>query len=624
MPAETIDARGHPVGWSTVDFDDRDWRGAVELGRHPTPPWTGTMRAQETRVVENEIAPVAVERLGPKRWVADFGEVYAGIPRVRLRGAAPGDEIVVTAGYRVREDGSAIGNARKTDLSYRYIPRGGEETVRPYWYLGFRYVQVDGSGGPHDAESIRLVVRHHDVDTTRSSFESSDATLDALWHLLKRSVKLGSQEQFIDTPTREQAQFSYDAYMTALAAMKLFGERDLGQQALREFAESQDRFFPTTGELNSVYPNGDGARAEPDWTQIFVVWLWDYYQETGDREMLADLFENAVRVGQWVKGTENPESGLVDLGNRPVWDYESGLVDWPDPYDYDMETTQRTVMSLNAYLDYWCLAEMAKELGRSEIEERFRGYAKQILEAAQSRLWDPDASAYADGLYADGTRSSHTSQQPNAMMLALGLVEGERRAGAMAAVKKAGYATSPLLVRYLIRAYGDHGEDEQLLDFLTNPKGRNWAYALADEGTFTYEAWEGRRRQRERSESHPFGALAGVIALQEYVLGVQRTGTAFSSFRVRPHTLGLRYARGTIPTQLGEVGVDWRVEEHGESTTFRMKLRIPVNASASVYVPRGARSDRNVGVDGVERRAEPAGNYLFLEGIGSGEHELVR
>ena len=391
---------------------------------------------------------------------------------------------------------------------------------------------------------------------------------------------------------------------------------------MREFAQSQPRFFASTGEVNSAYPNGDGRQPIPDLSQIFIIWLWEYYQETGDREMLEDLFGTALRVAQWVKTTENPASGLVDLGSDSIYAYKSGVVDWPDSYEYDMKTTQRTVMSLNAYLDYLYVARMARELGRDEVAQEYDRHAKAILSAVQQRLWDEEKHAYVDGLYADGSKSSRTSQQPNMMMLSLGLAQGERQRGAMAAVKRAWHATSPLLVWLLMRAYGEHDEDAALLEFLTNPEGRNWAYTLADGGTFTYEGWEGRRRPRERSESHPFAALGGVIALQEYVLGVKRAAPQFARLVVRPHTLGLRFARGTIPTQRGPVEVDWRVEE--KTGDFRMKVRLPVNVTTSVYVPRGEKPGLAVMLNGESREAKAAGRYLLLEEIGSGEYEFVR
>jgi alpha-L-rhamnosidase len=572
VPAEVIDGRLRGLG---------DWAPAVVLGAHPLP-----RRAQETALAEYEIAPVAVKKLGPSSYQADFGKVWAGTPKVTFRDGPRGTAVYVTAAYRLDADGMAEPWAQSSDMTYKYILAGGAETFRPYWYLGFRYLQIDNCPVAPD---IRLLVRHHRVDQSRSSFESSDETLNGIWELARRSVMLGSQEQFVDTPTREQAQFTYDAYVTGMSLLKIFGDKDLSQQGLREFAQSQVRFHSDTGKVNAVYPNGDGKRDIPDWTQSWIFWVWEYWLETGDRELLADLFDAVARAGEWVKRTENPKTGLVDLGNAPG--YESGIVDWPDRYEYDRTTTQRTVMSLNAWWDYRCVARLAESLGCQDLRARFEGYATAIQGAIEKLLWDPERKAYSDGLYAEGRRSPRTSQQGNAMAVALGFAQGERRRGALEASKRAGHATAPLLARFVVQAYGESGEDAALRDYLLNPApGRNWAHVLRDGGTFTYESWAGRHHGSEASESHPFGAYGALLALREYVLGIRVVEPQAARIEIHPRPLGLRWARGTFPTERGPVAVDWV----NEPSAFRLRVRVPPSSRATVWLP-GAAQPREVG-----------------------------
>jgi len=621
IPAESIDGRRHPSGWSLPGFNDLGWRAALEIGRHPTPPWTGVLISQETSLDEYEISPAGVTQIGPGHFVADFGKVYAGIPHLHFRDGQPGQTVNIKVDYRQRADGTLEGNAQNTRMDYKYILRGGTEDFRPYWYLAFRYLEVENAPPAFDGSSIRMIVRHNQVEREASSFECSDPTLNRIWDLVKRSLMLGSHEQFVDTPTREQGQFTYDAYQISIGAMKCFGERLLSRQGLREFAQSQTKFHQDTGKVNAVYPNGDGKRDIPDWTQSFVFWAWEYYLETGDRALMRELFDSLVRVGDYVKSTENKTTGLVDLGNDPG--YAGGITDWPERYGYDMKTSQRTVMSINAWLDYADLVQLGKELGAdAAVVTRFQKHADDIRAAIETRLWDERQQAYIDGLYADGTKSAHTSQQANAMMLALSLAREDRRPGAMAAVKRGGQTTGPILARYLVQAYGDADEDEALRDWLLNPKGNNFAYTLADGGTFTYEHWLGRNSRpdgRGASESHAYGANAGVLALQEYILGVKIAAPQAARLKIRPHKAGLAFARGHVPTQSGPVAVAWEAGRR-----FKMELTLPCNVQADVYVPRGEGQDAAVKVDGKMRQGEPAGRYLLLRGIGSGQHRFER
>ena len=621
IPAESLDGRRHPVGWNLPGYDDTGWQTAQEIGRHPTAPWTGTLIAQEPSLDEYEIRPTGITRIGPGHVVADFGKVFAGMPRIQFQGGQPGQTVKIKADYRTRQDGTVEGAAQNTRMDYSYTLRGGDEEFRPYWYLGFRYLEVEDAPPAFDGTTIRMIVRHNRVDRDVSSFESSNATLNQVWDLIKRSIMLGSHDQFVDTPTREQGQFTYDAYQISIGAMKSFGERLLSRQGLREFAQSQAKYHQDTGKVNAVYPNGDGKRDIPDWTQSFVFWAWEYYLETGDRELMRELFDSLVRVGQYLKSTENKTTGLVDLGNDPG--YAGGITDWPERYNYDMKTTQRTVMSINAWLGYQDLARLAKEPGSDQMEASlFQKYADDIRTSINTRLWDESQQAYIDGLNADGSKSAHASQQANAMMLALGLAPENRRAGAMAAVKRAGQSTGPILARYLVQAYGDADDDEALMDWLVNPKGRNFAYALADGGTFTYEHWLGRNSRPDgkgASESHAYGANAGVVALQEYILGVKIIAPQAARLQVRPHVAGLTFARGDIPTQSGRVSVSWQT-----GPGFKMDLTLPCNVRADVYVPKGGNPTAGVKVDGKTREGEIAGNYVRVRDIGSGAHRLER
>lgn len=549
-------------------------------------------------------------------------------------GGKPGTLIRIKADYRQQPDGTLKGYAQSTKMVFEYTLLGGDEVFEPFWYLGFRYLEVEAVTGPEAGQpafddcTIRMVVRHNKVDPERSSFECSDQMLSAVWELVKRSAMFGSQEHFVDTPTREQGQFVHDAYQTSLAAMKCFGERDLTQQGLREIAHSQDKWHTDTGKVNALYPIGEsaknpylGKRDIPDWTQGWVFWAYEYYQETGDRELINDIFDNLVRTGLYNKNSENKTTGLIDWGNDPG--YSSGIVDWPDRYGYDRTTTQRTVLSCFAYLDYLYIARLAAALGREAEARQFAGYATAIRAAVQRHLWNDQKAAYVDGLYADGSQSPSTSQQANMVPLVLGFADAKQAPGAMAAVKKAGYATSPMLVRFLIQAYGEYDQDEALLKFLTDPTGLNWAYIIADGGSFTYENWRGRLRKiSEDSESHPVGAYGGVIAVQNYILGVQPLAPQYARLQIRPHPAQLEYAKGTIPTQRGPIYVSWKNDP--PDAGFSLTTCLPCNVRANVYLPRGRADGTSITVNGKRRKAVANGDYLLIKDVGSGEHVFVR
>ncbi|HET9316347.1 MAG TPA: family 78 glycoside hydrolase catalytic domain [Vicinamibacteria bacterium] len=616
IPVETIDAREAPVGWTERGFDDSAWKPAVDLGPQPTAPWTGPLIAQETAIDEGRLAPVSVRTLGPGRVVADFGKVHAGRPRVVFPAGRAGTPVTVTTDYRTLPDGSLAGFAQSTKMDYGYVQRGGCEAFEPFGYLGFRYVQVDFPPRQTPPESITLIARWNRLPPEpHATFRSSDPTLDAVFDLAVHSARYGSQEHFVDTPTREQGQFTYDAYQISRAAMRAFGERDLTQRALREFAQSQVKFHADTGKVNAVYPNGDGKRDIPDWTQSWAMWAWEYFLETGDRELVADVFPQLVKTGEYVLSIENHATGLVDLGNDVG--YKSGIVDWPNRYGYDRTTTQRTVMTVNAVLVYGAIASVADALGRRDTAAVYRDAQRRSEMAILTRLWDPDQSAYIDGLNADGSRSPHASQQANAMLLATGLAPEGRVASMLATVRRAGFETSPVLSRFLVEAYGEHEQDDALYDFLLNPQGRNFAAILAQGGTFTWESWEGSAAKSENSESHAYAANAALEAIQRYVLGIDVIEPQAARVRIRPHFGPLAFAEGTVPTERGMVGNAWRVG----AGLPELDVTLPANVVADVYLPVPGRRAVLV-MDGRTLPTNRDGAHLVARDVLPGSHRF--
>lgn len=119
---------------------------------------------------------------------------------------------------------------------------------------------------------------------------------------------------------------------------------------------------------------------------------------------------------------------------------------------------------------------------------------------------------------------------------------------------------------------------------------------------------------------------------QNYVLGVTPTGPGFSSFDVRPVTVGggLSFARGVVPTPSGPITIEWTVEDVSSGSGLSLIVGVPAGTVGTVYMPvlgrdtRVTRDGREVwaldgGVrDGVgDVRVEGAYVVVVLEGGGT-------
>lgn len=592
---EYADGTAEPIGWDRPGFDPATsptpWSAAQVVGTHPAGVFTH-LQAQESELARRTVHPVKVTTLPSGSVVADFGVIIPAVPVVRFRDGAAGRVVPMTAGYLLNDDGTVSNSPddnQDTDLTYRYTERAGDQTFRAFTYEGFRYLQIDTPG--MRADDISAVVQHTSVPE-EARLRTSDRGVDAAFDLMMRSALYDSQEQFLDTPTREKGQFLGDSVDVSLATMTGFGERTLTRKAIREFIESQARYWPD-GRLNAVYPNGDGKRDIPDYTEMFPGWVWQYFLQSGDAGTLAAAYPAMKAVAGYVRTYVDPSTGLVTNLAGGTGAYLFGIVDWPNRYGYDTDTAARTTVNILAVDVLTATARAAQTLGRPSDEVTGpQQDAKALTDAVNSRLRRADGS-YTDGLKADGSQSAHASQIANAYAVAYGVAPPDARAAVTDYVAGLGLQMSPMTVHWLMMTLADR--PDQFVRRLTDADSIGWAKILAAGGTFTWESWEAP--ETGDSLSHGWGA-APVADILQTLLGVTVTAPGAAQVLIRPPAGGLTSASGSAPTQRGDVGVTW----HRSGSHLTLTVDVPVNVRAEVQVP----ATGQVRVDG-EGTAEFAG-----------------
>jgi alpha-L-rhamnosidase len=590
---EIIDGRQAPLGWSEPAYDDRSWSAPTVLGPVGTAPFTGLF-AQRTWIEEHPVSPVSVRTLPSGSVVVDFGKIYAARPLVTFHHGVDGRTITMHAGYLLDPDGqvSTTHGTQGTDLSFTYIQRDGTQEFDPYTFFGFRYLQIDGPGESISPDDVVARARHAAMpDVAPATFTSNVAMLDAVWELCTHSCLYASHEQFVDTPTRQKGQFTCDAANESQAIMRAYGDQNQSWQGLRDFARSQARFWPG-GQVSELYPSGTVKSTIPDFSELYVEWVWRYFEHTGDTATLAALYPVVENVADYVWAAVDPATGLITNIPGGGTTYRYGIVDWPPQmrYGYDMTTVARTTVNILGANVYNRAALMAEALGdpAGAVTQRARGTALTV--AVNARLRRPDG-VYVDGLEADGSQSTHASQQANALALAYGIVPATARGAVGAHTASLGIALGPDHGLELVRGLHAAGLDATIVRILTDPHGPGYAHIVASGGTFTWESWTPSDLEQD-SLSHGWGsgALAG---MHEALLGVSQpqvtaaagttpgAGPASTVVTVSPPSGGLSSAAGQLPTIAGPVKLEWS-RRRGR---LRLTLTLPPNAAAFLALP---------------------------------------
>jgi len=577
------------------------------------------LSGQESRVLSTMIPAVSLKTLSDGAVVADFGKVMSARPVVHFKTGIAGRTLDMLTGYRLLGDGhvsTATLATQGVDMSFRYTQAGGDETFRPFTHLGWRYLQIAAPGETLTVDSVQASIEHTDAPVARAAtFESSDATLNQVFALVQRSALYSGAYQFVDTPTREKGQFLNDAANISFATMSGYAERNLTRQALQQFASSQARFW-SDGRVNAVYPNGDGKRDIPDFTEMYACWAARYFQTTGDRTLLEKLYPTLVKVVDYVWAYQDAKSGLISNLAGGSGDYLYGIVDWPTRArdDYDMSTAARTTVNILAVEAARSVAALASALDKPAADaDKQTKRAQALVDAINSKLRRDDG-VYIDGLSSAGVASKHASQHASSYAVAFGVAPVADYPKLAEYVAGKGMKQGPMTAHWLLKALAEGDRVDDVVTRLTDAKGPGWGNVLSKGGTFTWETWEPTASE---SESHGWGSQA-LVDFVETLLGVRSSAPGFATLEIVIPRTSLASAKGTVPTQRGKVGVSW---QHADGGRLEVSLELPVNVAARVSLPLGEKANHSASGEGAPVLNRVEAKRVFYD-VGSGHSEF--
>jgi hypothetical protein len=116
--------------------------------------------------------------------------------------------------------------------------------------------------------------------------------------------------------------------------------------------------------------------------------------------------------------------------------------------------------------------------------------------------------------------------------------------------------------------------------------------------------------------SHAWGGTP-LIQMSSRILGVTPAAPGYKRIAIRPHLSGLQFARGVVPTAMGDVSVSWKNSVSG----FAIDVAIPENTSADIVLPELGFENPVLLIDG--KKSPPTyqpGATLTLTG---GTHSLA-
>lgn len=606
------DARREQPGWTAPGADlgetakrrDGSAVGWISAGIAPPPDLTTELvwRVAPPLKIVDAIAPVSVTQPRPGVWLFDFGQNFAGWPVLTVDGTVPaGTTIRLQPSESLAPDGTVDqtslmggGGTRGVDLFATYTTRGDRhgETWHPqFHYFGMQWVQVTGLPAGYTPTPDTITgLQLHATTPVAGEVQTSSDRINRIHRMAQYSFMSNIMSTFTDCPGREKLAYPADYEKTFGSLHRNFEFAAYLRTMERHLVEGQSRASSNIGNVAlkaPVYDFGYLGRFgdEINWGNGIVLVPWLLYETYGDTQTMARYYPQMQAFLNYIR-TQKAGTGA------DAFIVDAALADW-----VAADATSGRITGTWAYFQTADrLSRMAALTGHDADAAEYRALADQIKDAFNATFYNTALGRYttAGNLGTDGA-----TQAAQALALDEGLVPDSERPRVLDALVELinGYhpfgggphfSGGTIGLAPTIRALIDGRRDDVVWNVLQENTQPSYGFFLTPtpanpSGLTTMpEQWDIQNSKNHMILAHIdewfHSALAGIRQ--------PRGAAGYRRLVIDPRVVGdLSHVEGSYLTPYGEVASAWVRKEH----TFQLKVKIPSNTAAEVWVPTGGR-----------------------------------
>ncbi len=572
---EIYDARKEISDWDIFGFDDNEWNNAKI-----TTEKIGKLKAQNQPPIKitRMLNPVKLTEPKPGVYIFDMGQNFAGWVKLKVEAPA-GTRIKLRYGELLNEDGTLNvmtsvagqikgknkdgtlrGGPHSPDTAWQsdtYITRGdGIEYYTPrFTFHAFRYVEVTGYPGKPAKEAIEGLRLNSNLNTS-GSFECSNKLFNDIqriteWTFLSNVFSVQS-----DCPHRERFGYGGDIAATTDAFIYNFDMSNFYSKVVRDYEEAAH----PNGRLTDTAPFVGIDYCGIGWAMAHPLLLLELYQYYGNRSLIDEQYETARK---WFELVVSENDLIITHG---LSDHEN-LSPKPIP---EMVTPL-------FYQSAKYMAELAGIIDRTDDAKRYHILSQQIKAAYLEKFHEKGS-----GKFAPNTQGSQS------FALYTGLVpETEIEEAVLELVKNIeddnqGHLTTGIFgTKYSLEMLSTYGHAETANIIVNQNTFPGWGHMLANGATTLWEHWQ--FSDNTYSHNHPmFGSVSEWF--YKWVAGIQADTMAigFDKIVIRPQIIkDLEWVNAYHNSIHGKIISEWERDE----STFNLDITIPVNCTATVFLP---------------------------------------
>jgi len=612
---EYYDARHEIPDWNIAGTSSEGWEPAAVM---PEPSGVMTAQRQPPIRVTQTLKPVKIYESRPGVFIADMGQNFAGVARIRVNGPA-GTKITLRYGEDLHADGSlnvlttvagqikgGQGGPGAPEIAWQednYVLRGEEteEWSPRFTFHGFRYVEITGWPGIPEPEDITGLKMNADL-RDGGHFISSNNMFNKLDTVINRTFLSNVFSVISDCPAREKLAYGGDILCTTDAFMYNFYMPAFYQKIIRDFTDAQRPLggIPETVPFVGIADGSPGDKSGPLGFQLGLVHLirkmYDFY---GDTQIITENYDAVCKQIEFLNASTDDYLFDTDLGDHESLD----------------EKSIPLTASIFYYLHVCYIKEFATIIGKQDDVAKYSTLSNNIKEAINKKFSIADT-----GVYARGTQSDQS------FALWSNIVEGNDRVKALDVLftalenKNWHLSTGIFCTKMLFDLLREEEQSEMAYKIANQRDFPGWGHMIENGATTLWETW--RYSDNVYSQNHPMFGSVGAWFYRS-LLGINELEPGFRKILIKPQPAGdLTSAEGSFETLYGAIGTAWKIAEG----KFFLKINIPVNTTATVMIP--SRFGKNIKFDGKPIRSHnenvtigEKGKHTLFE-VGSGEYHF--
>lgn len=461
----------------------------------------------------------------------------------------------------------------------RFISDGNTkrfETFKPY---GFKFIQVNITNNTEPAiiKKVGVVEQVYPFEKM-GLFECSDPMLNAIWEIGWRTLRVCSEDSYIDTPFRERGLYAGDMLPEYAITLATSGDSRLLKRSLKYFQDQyRDAMF------------NEYADKQGDFPLINIIsskWYFDY---TGDKELIEIVYEGYKSLMQKWAVSQN-EKGIMSTGKQ--------FIEWTRIDKSAKLTATHALLSeaLKIMADY---AEVLNEHNDAQI---FMERSNEVSKSVETKFWNAEKQLFNDG-FKDDTLAGKYYPTSNAWPLLFRCTNQEQTKIVLKYLEvelddigeqSRNRRLTPYSAFYVLAALYQNGKAELAEKFIK----KYWTRMILNGDDTTWENFDIAGENDGGGQGTASHAWSGHPT---YFLTTEALGVNLGFHKefdrdkiiISPQTSTLSWARGRVPHPAGIINVDWRIDGDQLFIDYQCENEVDI-----IIKPRGRLADLNLWING--------------------------